>query len=149
MPETFINCNLIMSLYENECTIRVRYGETDQMSYVYYGMYAQYYEVGRVEMIRSLNLTYKSFEEGGIIMPVLELKCKYIKPARYDDLLTIKTVLTTPPSSRIHFIYQIYNEKKDLLNIGETTLVFVNLSSGKPCPPPDILMAALKPYLTP
>lgn len=124
----------------------MRYGETDQMGYVYYGLYAQFYEVGRVEMIRSLGLTYKSFETGGIMMPVLELKCKYIKPARYDDLLSIHTILTRLPETRIHFQYEIFNEENTLLNLGETTLVFVKMESGKPCSPPESLMEALNPY---
>jgi len=135
-------------MYKNVCSLRVRYGETDQMGYVYYGLYAQFYEVGRVEMIRSLGLSYKSFEKGGIMMPVLELKSKYIRPARYDDLLSIHTTLIQLPSTRIFFSYEIYNEEKTLLNTGETTLVFVNMETGKPCSPPESLMEALKPYFS-
>jgi len=135
-------------MYKNVCSLRVRYGETDQMGYVYYGLYAQFYEVGRVEMIRSLGLSYKSFEKGGIMMPVLELKSKYIRPARYDDLLSIHTTLIQLPSTRIIFSYEIYNEEKTLLNTGETTLVFVNMETGKPCSPPESLMEALKPYFS-
>jgi len=133
-------------MYENTCTLRVRYGETDQMGFVYYGLYAQFYEVGRVEMIRSLGLTYKSFEDSGIMMPVLEMNSKYLKPARYDDLLKIHTQLIQYPKARIYFQYKIYNEEGELLNLGETTLVFVNMKTGKPCPPPQPLLKALQPY---
>ena len=133
-------------MYENETFIRVRYGETDKMGYVYYGIYAEYYEVGRVEMIRSLGLTYKDLEVGGIMMPVLDLRCNYHKPSHYDDLLKIKTRLNQLPRSTIHFSYEIWNELGLLVNTGESTLFFVNMISGRPCSPPKVLMAALNPF---
>ena len=80
-------------MFIHSTKIRVRYAETDQMGYMYYGNYAQFYEVGRVEMLRSLGMTYKSMEESGIIMPVLELKCKYLKPALYDEEITVKVIM--------------------------------------------------------
>ncbi len=132
-------------MFINETFIRVRYGETDQMGYVYYGIYAQYYEVGRVEMIRSLGLTYKDLELGGVMMPVLSLKSNYHFPARYDDLLKIKTLMHQFPGSRINFTYEIYNEKEELVNTGDTTLFFVKIATGKPCPPPKLLLESLKP----
>ena len=120
--------------------IRVRYAETDQMGYMYYGNYAQFYEVGRVEMLRSLGMTYRSMEESGIIMPVLELHCKYLKPALYDEEITVKVIMAKMPSVRIHFKYELYDEKQDLINEGETTLVFIDIQRNKPClPPPDFL----------
>ncbi len=85
-------------MYSYQTKIRVRYGETDQMGYMYYGNYAELYEVGRVEMLRSLGMTYKSMEEDGIMMPVLEMRCKYIKPALYDDELTVKVILEKCPA---------------------------------------------------
>ena len=113
----------------------MRYADTDQMGYMYYGNYAEFYEVGRVEMLRSLGLTYKSMEEAGIIMPVTELKCKYIKPALYDEEITVKVIMENMPSVRIHFRYELFNEKEELINIGETTLVFINQNKNRPCLP--------------
>src|SRR6476661_2561898 len=122
-------------MYSHETKIRVRYGETDQMGYMYYGNYAEYYEVGRVEMLRSLGMTYRSMEESGIMMPVLDMKCKYIKPARYDEEITVKVILPKKPGIRIHFQYELSNEQQELIHIGETTLVFVNMETKKPCSP--------------
>jgi acyl-CoA thioester hydrolase len=124
--------------------IRVRYADTDQMGYMYYGNYAEFYEVGRVEMLRSLGLTYKSMEESGIIMPVTELKCKYIKPALYDEEITVKVIVESMPSVRIHFRYELFNENQDLINLGETMLVFINREKNRPCPPPDDFLEKMK-----
>jgi acyl-CoA thioester hydrolase len=130
-------------MYSHSTKIRVRYGETDQMGYMYYGNYAQYYEVGRVEMLRSLGMSYSSMEADGIMMPVLELKCKYIKPALYDQEITVKTIIKTLPGIRIFFEYELYNEKEDLINIGATTLVFVDMKKNKPTNPPENFMEKL------
>ncbi|QNL48975.1 acyl-CoA thioesterase [Olivibacter sp. SDN3] len=116
--------------------IRVRYAETDQMGYVYYGNYASYYEVARVEMLRSLGTSYKEMEDRRIMMPVLELSSKYLKPARYDELITIKVSIPEKPSLRIKFKYELFNERQELINIGETTLVFIDMNKSKPCLPP-------------
>ena len=130
----------------SETKIRVRYGETDQMGYVYYGNYAEFYEVARVEMLRKLGLTYKWMESTGIMMPVLELKCKYIKPAYYDDEITIKVVVKQLPSTRIIFNYELYNEQGELINLGETTLVFVNIETKRPTVGPEEFMEKLRVY---
>ncbi|TCD28215.1 acyl-CoA thioesterase [Pedobacter psychrodurus] len=130
-------------MYSHSTKIRVRYGETDQMGYMYYGNYAQYYEVGRVEMLRSLGMSYSSMEADGIMMPVLELKCKYIKPALYDQEITVKTIVKTLPGIRIFFEYELYNEKEELINIGATTLVFVDMKKNKPTNPPENFMEKL------
>ncbi|CAH0251020.1 Acyl-CoA thioester hydrolase YbgC [Pedobacter sp. Bi27] len=130
-------------MYSHSTKIRVRYGETDQMGYMYYGNYAQYYEVGRVEMLRSLGMSYSSMEADGIMMPVLELKCKYIKPALYDQEITVKTIIKTLPGIRIFFEYELYNEKEELINIGATTLVFVDMKKNKPTNPPENFMKKL------
>lgn len=130
-------------MYSHSTKIRVRYGETDQMGYMYYGNYAQYYEVGRVEMLRSLGMSYSSMEADGIMMPVLELKCKYIKPALYDQEITVKTIIKTLPGIRIFFEYELYNEKDELINIGATTLVFVDMKKNKPTNPPENFMEKL------
>lgn len=130
-------------MYSHSTKIRVRYGETDQMGYMYYGNYAQYYEVGRVEMLRSLGMSYSSMEADGIMMPVLELKCKYIKPALYDQEITVKTIIKTLPGIRIFFEYELYNEKEELINLGATTLVFVDMKKNKPTSPPENFMEKL------
>lgn len=133
-------------MYISETTLRVRYAETDRMGYVYYGNYSQYYEVGRVEALRNLGFSYKKMEDSGIMLPVLEFSIKYFKPAYYDDLLIVKTTIKELPSTRIHFYYEIYNQSNVLLNKGDTSLVFVNVESGKPCKAPDDFIASLKKY---
>ncbi|GGI26440.1 acyl-CoA thioesterase [Pedobacter mendelii] len=130
-------------MYSHSTKIRVRYGETDQMGYMYYGNYAQYYEVGRVEMLRSLGMSYSSMEAEGIMMPVLELRCKYIKPAFYDQEIMVKTIIKTLPGIRIFFEYELYNEKNELINLGATTLVFVDMKKNKPTNPPENFMEKL------
>ena len=131
-------------MYSFETNIRVRYGETDQMSFVYYGVYAQYYEVGRVELLRSLNISYKALEELGFALPVVNLNINYKKPAFYDDLLTVRTTIKEMPSARITFYYETLNSQGELLNTGEVVLVFMNKKTGKPCLSPTIVLDKLK-----
>jgi acyl-CoA thioester hydrolase len=133
-------------MVSHEVQVRVRYAETDKMGYVYYGNYATYFEVARVETFRHWGFSYKELEDSGIIMPVLEYKSKFIKPAKYDDLLTIKLLIKDKPSARIVFGYEVYNEEKILLNLAETTLVFVNQQTGKPCFPPAKFDELISPY---
>lgn len=135
-------------MYSHSTQIRVRYGETDQMGYVYYGHYALYYEVGRVEAIRSLGLTYRDLEEQGILMPVVRLEAKYIQPARYDDLLTISTVIDTLPDRFIVFLVEIRNEKDEVLNKAKVTLCFRNAESGNQIRTPLSITEKLKPYFS-
>jgi len=133
-------------MYHSEIQIRVRYSETDQMGYVYYGNYASYFEVARVETLRNLGFSYKEIEAGGIILPVLSYSIKYIKPAFYDDLLTINVAIKEIPMARIRFDYETYNEKDELINIADTTLVFINRASNKPCAAPAEFIKALKKF---
>ncbi|MFY0654048.1 MAG: acyl-CoA thioesterase [Cyclobacteriaceae bacterium] len=133
-------------MFVAETKVRVRYAETDQMGYVYYGNYAMYYEVARVECLRSLGFSYKSLEESGIMMPVLELKTNYLLPGKYDELLTIKVTLSKMPSVRIIFNYEVFNEANELINTGETTLAFINMSTGRPNRLPQILRDLFEPY---
>lgn len=127
--------------------IRVRYGETDQMGYVYYGNYAQYFEVARVELFRSIGLPYKQLEQNNVMMPVTKLECFYHHPAHYDEMLKIVTSIPTIPDGvRIEFSYKIYNESELLIHEGNTTLVFVNMINNKPCRAPEILIEKLKNY---
>ena len=135
-------------MYQSQTTVRVRYGETDQMGYVYYGFYAMYYEVARVESLRQLGLTYKAIEEMGIIMPVLENRSRYLAPGRYDELLQIVTTLREKPGVKIRFEYEIFNEEKKLIHQGETLLAFVDKNTNRPCRPPQAMMRVLEPYFT-
>ena len=130
----------------HEIQVRVRNAETDKMGYVYYGNYATYYEVARVETFRHIGFSYKELEDSGVMMPVLEYKTKYIKPAHYDDLLTIKIFIKKIPSVRIVFDYEVFNEKNTLLNIAETTLVFVSSETGRPCMPPEHFINLITKY---
>ena len=112
-------------MYRHEFPKRVRYGETDQMGYLYYGHYAQYFEVGRVETIRSLGLTYKELEdEHGIWLPVVSLEMRFVRPAYYDDLLTVRTEIREMPDEYITFHMEIFNEQKKLVNAGRVRLCF-------------------------
>ena len=129
--------------------IRVRYADTDQMGYVYYGNYARYYEIGRVEALRSIDFHYKVMEDEGVMMPVYENRSKYLKPARYDDLLTVKVTLKELPGVRVIFHYEIRNQENILLNTGETVLVFQRRDNGKLCIAPAKLLEKLKPYFDP
>ena len=132
-------------MFSAETEVRVRYSETDQMGYVYYGNYAAYYEVGRVEALRSLGMSYRSLEESGIMMPVLESHSKYIKPAKYDDLIRLVITIPTLPTSRITFEYKLYL-KNGLIHEGNTTLAFVNMESGRPMRAPEAMINLLKPF---
>jgi len=123
---------------------RVRYGETDQMGYVYYGNYAQYFEMGRVEWLRNLGISYKRMEEAGIMLPVLHLNIDYLKPAKYDDLLTLKTTLAKKPSARIAFEFELYNEENELLNKAEVSLVFINMKKNRPTKAPTYILEKIE-----
>jgi acyl-CoA thioester hydrolase len=122
---------------EYEFNVRVRYAETDQMGVVYHGNYAQYFEMGRVEWLRNIGVSYKWMEENGIMLPVVSLNINYKKPARYDDLLTVKTIFKIQSTVKIEFDYEIYNEQRELLTIASSILVFVNMKTGRPTFPPD------------
>ncbi|MEM7371245.1 MAG: thioesterase family protein [Bacteroidota bacterium] len=127
----------------HDTQLRVRYGETDQMGFVYYGKYAEYFEVGRVELIRKLGITYKFVEEQGILMPVADLAIKYHRPARYDDLLTIRTTLPELPRSSFLTEYVIFNEAGEKLVSGKVRLAFFEPSSQRPIRVPDFILAAV------
>ncbi|WP_309609811.1 thioesterase family protein [Flavobacterium sp.] len=128
---------------EFEIKVRVRYAETDQMGVVYHGNYAQYFEMGRVEWLRNLGISYKWMEENGIMLPVVSLTMNYKKPARYDDELKVKTILKNQSSVKIEFDYEIHNDKNELLTTGNSVLVFVDMKSGRPTLPPDYVLEKL------
>ena len=125
------------NLFSFETKIRVRYAETDHMGFVYYGNYPQYYEVARADSMRKLGMTYREMEEKGVVMPIARMEIKYIRPAYYDDLLTVKTHVPEMPHSRMHFDYEIYNEEGVLINKGMTILAFIKKESGRPCAAPS------------
>lgn len=133
-------------MYTSRTQIRVRYAETDQMGYVYYGNYAAYYEVARVESLRQLGLSYRDLEKSGIIMPVLENCSKYILPGRYDELLRVHVLIKKKPGFKIIFNYEIFNEENILINTGETKLAFIDTSTGKPRKIPEEMEKALDGY---
>lgn len=134
-------------MLEHSFKKRVRYGETDQMGYLYYGNYAQLYEIGRAEMIRSIGLTYQSMEKDhGILMPVVSMNSRYVRPAHYDELLDIRTTLRHLPGDFITFHHEIFNEENKLVNGGTVKLCFVQAENGKRVSTPEYLLNALTKY---
>jgi acyl-CoA thioester hydrolase len=133
-------------MYIANCQIRVRYAETDQMAYVYYGNYAMYYEVARVEALRQIGLNYVELEQSGIMMPVYENHSKYHAPAKYDDLLEIKVTIADLPKVRMRFDYEIRNQSQELINEGYTTLVFIDMKTNKLTRAPKAMIDTLNPF---
>ncbi|RTE52549.1 acyl-CoA thioesterase [Arenibacter aquaticus] len=127
----------------NEISFRVRYGETDQMGVVYHGNYAQYLEMGRVEWLRSMGISYKAMEENGIMLPVISLNIKFKKSAVYDDLITVTTYIKKKPMVKIEFDYEIRNQEGDLLIEANTVLAFMDMKSNKPVKCPDYILDKL------
>jgi len=122
---------------------RVRYSETDQMGVVYHGNYAQFFEMGRTEWLRSLGITYKDMEMSGIMLPVISIKFNFIKSARYDDVLTVHTFLKKEPMVKIEFNYEIKNQRDELICTGNSVLAFINSETMKPTRCPDYLLKGL------
>lgn len=136
--------NNSLKMIDTTHSLRVRYAETDPMKYVYYGNYATYLEVARVELFRSLGISYDEIEKKGILLPVSEYTIKYIKPAFYDQLLTIKTSIKKLPGVRIIFDYDIYNENNEKISSAQTTLFFLDAHTNKIIACPDFLMDLIK-----
>ncbi|MGK0324874.1 MAG: acyl-CoA thioester hydrolase [Polaribacter sp.] len=122
---------------------RVRYSETDQMGVVYHGNYAQFFELGRTEWLRNLGVTYKYMEISGIMLPVISLKCNFIKSALYDDILTIETFLKKKPMVKIEFDYIVTNQNDEIVCTGNSVLAFMNMKTSKPTRCPDYLLESL------
>lgn len=136
-------------MFISETKIRVRYAETDQMDVVYHGNYTQYFEVGRAESIRQLGFTYKDIESMGIIMPIVEWHAKFIRPAHYDDLITVKTMLKELPTDhRIEFFQEVYNEKEKILTSGKVVLYFLKTTTKEKTRMPEELVSKLEPYFS-
>ncbi|MGS2741897.1 acyl-CoA thioesterase [Sinomicrobium sp. M5D2P17] len=128
----------------HEIPIRIRYGETDQMGVVYHGNYAQFMEMGRVEWLRYIGVSYRSMEESGIMLPVISLHLEFKKPAKYDDVIWVSTTLKKEPGVKIEFDYKIYNEAREILTLGNTVLAFVDMNSGRPVKCPDYLLEKIR-----
>lgn len=127
--------------------VRVRYGETDQMGFVYYGIYAQYYEVARVEAMRSVGILYAELEKSHHIwMPVMNMQVRFLRPAKYDDLLTIETTVPSLPERDIRFRYEIKNESGTLLNGALVQLCFLDATTQQRIEAPDFIKEALQQY---
>lgn len=134
-------------MFVHESKLKVRYVETDQMGIVHHSNYAQYYELARTECFEACSgMTYASMEAEGVMLPILELQSRYLKPAYYNEVLTIKSIVTELPSVRLKVDYEIYNEANELINTGKTTLVFVNKQSRRPCQPPENFMKNVRQY---
>ena len=129
---------------EHEVQVRVRYSETDQMGVVYHGNYLPYFEIGRVEWLRDKGVSYKWMEENGIALPIASLSLNYKKPARYDELLNIKTKFKSQTTVKIEFDCEIWNEQSELLTTAHFLLVFVDMKTGRPMPPPNYIIDILK-----
>jgi len=132
--------------FEFSTKMRIRYGETDQMGVAYYGNYAQYFEVGRVEALRAIGMTYRSMEEKGVMLPVSEFFVKYLASAKYDDEITVVTAITSVEGARIRFDYQLFNEENKCLAKAHTVLVFVNKDSMRPMGAPEDFLSILEHY---
>lgn len=134
-------------MYTSEIQLRVRYAETDQMGVVYHGNYFPYFEVARVEAIRQLGMSYADMEKAGVILPVIDLQCRYLRPAKYDELLTVKAILKElPHSHKIEFHHEVYNEKQELLASARILLYFLEAKTMKRTTMPDMLLKKLEPY---
>ena len=128
----------------DEIQIRVRYGETDQMGVVYHGNYALYLEMGRIEWLRKLGISYKSMEENGIMLPVVSLSINYKKSAGYDDVINVKTQLKSKPTAKIEFEYEITNKNGEIITIANTTLVFIDMKTNRPVRAPKYILDLLE-----
>jgi acyl-CoA thioester hydrolase len=134
-------------MYVSETQIRIHYALTDQMGVVYHGHFAQLYEIGRTESIRQLGFAYKDIEALGIIMPVVNLQIKFFQPAKYDDLVTVKTILKElPQNHKIIYYGEIYNENSELLSTAEITMYFMNAKEMTRAIMPEELIGKLKGY---
>ncbi|MET0392464.1 MAG: thioesterase family protein [Chitinophagaceae bacterium] len=136
-------------MFTSQTQLRVRYAETDQMGVVYHGHYFQYFEAARAESIRQLGFTYADMEKMGTIMPVVDVQCRYIRPARYDDLLTVRVTLRElPVHHKIEFYQEVFNETEELLASGKVVLYFMEAGTMKRTVMPEQLRQKLQPYFS-
>lgn len=136
-------------MFTYETKVRVRYAETDQMGVVHHGNYAQYYEIARTECFEACSgMSYEKMETEGVMLPILEMTSKFLKPARYNQVLTVKTIVKDLPTVRLKVDYEVYNEADELINIASTTLVFVDKATRKPCHPPESFMKNVRTFFS-
>ncbi|MFC2151051.1 acyl-CoA thioesterase [Bacteroidota bacterium] len=131
-------------MYSHETKTRIRYGETDRMGYAHHANYPLYFEEGRMELLRSLDLNYKDLEDSGIILPVISINTKFLSPVYYDDVLTIMTILKEIPRTRLKFYYEVLNQNKKLVTRADVVLAFVDSETRKPMMAPEIFIKQLK-----
>ena len=131
-------------MYSHETKIRIRYGETDRMGYAHHANYPLYFEEGRMELLRNLDLNYKDLEDSGIILPVISINTKFLSPVYYDDVLTIKTILKEVPGARLKFDYEVVNQKNKPVTKADVELAFVDSETRKPMPAPAKFVEKLK-----
>ena len=127
-------------LKHDEIQIRVRYGETDQMGVVYHGNYALYLEIGRIEWLRKLGISYRKMEESGIMLPVVSMSLNFKKSARYDDLINVKTQLKNPPTAKIEFDYEITSENNEVIALANVVLAFIDMKTNRPVRVPQYIL---------
>ena len=132
--------------FSHQLQLRIRYSETDQMGCCYYGNYPAFLELGRVESLRSLGISYRDLEHHGILLPVLNLSIEYKRPLYYDDIFTVETSLISIEGSKVFFTYSLFNEQGDLTTLASTVLVFTNSGSFRPTRAPESLLLAIKAY---
>lgn len=130
-------------MIENNTPLKIRYSETDQMGYAHHGNYAQYFEIGRLELLHDLGISYKKMEEEGLILPVYSINTRFIKPAKFDDTLRLRTILKELPTARITFEYEIYNSDNVKISTGQTVLVFVDTKKNRPIKIPSDLLSKI------
>jgi len=134
-------------MFVHESKVKVRYVETDQMGVVHHSNYAQYYELARTECFEACSgMTYESMEADGVMLPILDFQSRFLKPAFYNQTLTIKSIVNELPTVRLTVDYEIYNDNNELINTGKTTLVFVNKETRRPCQPPESFMKNVRSY---
>jgi len=131
-------------MFSHEIQTRIRYSETDKMGFCYYGNYAQFFEMGRVETLREIGVTYATMEDQGILLPVVDFSVKYFKPALYDEVITIKTTLVDEPLIKIEFDYELFNSKNERITKANTVLVFTDEATKKPIKAPEELIQKIR-----
>ena len=131
-------------MIHHDFMMRVWYRDTDQMGIVHHSNYLGYYEAARSDMLRALGMSFADGEIRGIMMPVLEVRSRYLRPARYDALLTVRITLRELPEARITFDYEIFNERAELLNTGTTVLGFIRSDTRRPCRCPEWVLDLLR-----
>ena len=125
------------------CQLTTRYSETDQMGVIHHGNYATYFELARIEWLRSLGLSYGKLEIQGILLPVLSLSIEFKQPLHFEDQIQIEIFLENDPTSIIDFSYQIFNQNKVLCTTAKTRLAFVNADTRKIMRCPEVFLNAL------